>query len=234
MEATLVIGINSRLGKELLKYDIGNKIIGVDIQQDLESEVSCKYFRIRNDNDSGMSDLIRYLKKGQLLINKIVFLSGVNYMTDFYTVEKKQWMNAYSVNLNYFLFTLKKIYSFFSNKTSIVCIASQNGVVAHEYRLDYSTSKAALIQLVKNLSVDFSQTKEKDIKINCVSPSYILTDDNHLFFQSVFGKKLVDRIPYKRLPKVEDVVHTILFLLSDGSEAIRGQNIIVDYGYTII
>ena len=38
----------------------------------------------------------------------------------------------------------------------------------------------------------------------------------------------------KKLVEVDDVVNTIMFLLSNESKAIRGQNIILDYGYTIV
>ncbi|WP_412674874.1 SDR family oxidoreductase [Bacillus mobilis] len=34
--------------------------------------------------------------------------------------------------------------------------------------------------------------------------------------------------------EISDVTNVILFLMSDKSDAIRGQNIVVDYGYTIV
>lgn len=234
MNTTLIIGSNSDIGKELIKNCEVEYLIGVDIQLDSETEESDKYFSLYGFEDPNLSNLIKFLEENKLTINKFVYLPGINHMADFYTIEKSQWDKAYAVNIDYFLFLLKELYDFFHQQTSIVCIASQNGVVAHEYRIDYSTSKAALIQLVKNLTVDFSFDKEKDIKINCISPSYILMDKNKDFFNSPFGKKMIDRSPCKKLPIVNDIVSGIIFLLSPQSNAIRGHNLIIDYGYTIV
>ncbi|HFD6940954.1 TPA: SDR family oxidoreductase, partial [Enterococcus faecalis] len=67
------------------------------------------------------------------------------------------------------------------------------------------------------------------------SPSYILNQSNkQLLTESFEGKKLLKKIPLKKFVQLEDVVAAIDFLLSDRSKAIRGQNIIVDYGYTIV
>ncbi|WP_080116884.1 SDR family oxidoreductase [Bacillus cereus] len=48
------------------------------------------------------------------------------------------------------------------------------------------------------------------------------------------GNKLLKKIPYREIVRSSDVTNVILFLMSDKSDAIRGQNIVVDYGYTIV
>ncbi|MDM5426708.1 SDR family oxidoreductase [Bacillus mycoides] len=48
------------------------------------------------------------------------------------------------------------------------------------------------------------------------------------------GNKLLKKIPYREIVRISDVTNVILFLMSDKSDAIRGQNIVVDYGYTIV
>lgn len=48
------------------------------------------------------------------------------------------------------------------------------------------------------------------------------------------GNKLLKKIPYREIVRISDVTNVILFLMSDKSVAIRGQNIVVDYGYTIV
>jgi enoyl-[acyl-carrier-protein] reductase (NADH) len=52
--------------------------------------------------------------------------------------------------------------------------------------------------------------------------------------KSFEGNKLFKKIPYRKFVKISDVTNVILFLMSDKSDAIRGQNIVVDYGYTIV
>ncbi|WP_242246200.1 SDR family oxidoreductase [Bacillus cereus group sp. BfR-BA-01523] len=48
------------------------------------------------------------------------------------------------------------------------------------------------------------------------------------------GNKLFEKITYKEIVRSPDVTNVILFSMSDKSDAIRGQNIVVDYGYTIV
>ncbi|AVP44532.1 TPA: SDR family oxidoreductase [Bacillus thuringiensis] len=52
--------------------------------------------------------------------------------------------------------------------------------------------------------------------------------------KSFEGNKLLEKIPYREFVEISDVTNVILFLMSDKSDAIRGQNIVVDYGYTIV
>ena len=91
-----------------------------------------------------------------------------------------------------------------------------------------------MIQFAKNFSVDVARNSDKDIKFNTISPGYIISNDSSPLFNSIKGKKLKQRIPYKKLVELEDISNVIEFLFSNKSEAIRGQNIVVDYGYTII
>ncbi|WP_225360934.1 SDR family NAD(P)-dependent oxidoreductase [Limosilactobacillus reuteri] len=155
-------------------------------------------------------------------------------MNDIFSISSEEWENTYNVNLKSAVFILKELLNYMSNTTSIVLVASQNGVVAHENRIDYGTSKSALIQLAKNLSVDFTHIKNKDIRINCLSPSSIENKNNQPYLKSAAGKKLLQKIPYRKFVTLNDTSNAISFLLSSKSKAMRGQNLILDYGYTIV
>lgn len=175
------------------------------------------------------------LEKESVKMDAIIFSIGINPIQSFYSISEETWDKTFSVNLKSVIFMIKELYPIFKEKVSIVLIGSQNGVVGHEHRIDYGPSKAALIQLAKNLTLDFEADNEKDIKVNVVSPSYILNHSNEKLLKDSFeGRKLLKKIPLKKFVQLEDVVGTIDFLLSDNSKAIRGQNIIVDYGYTIV
>ncbi|MGY1461026.1 SDR family oxidoreductase [Bacillus toyonensis] len=64
--------------------------------------------------------------------------------------------------------------------------------------------------------------------------SYIISDNNESYLKSFEGNKLLKKIPYRRFVGISDATNVILFLMSDKSDAIRGQTIVVDYGYTIV
>lgn len=230
----LVLGSNGFIGNSLLKKTSDNYICVDKSYKSIKKQNNHYYIRCDISSSKDCDKLVEILEENNLRIDAIVNLVGINKIKNFYNISEEIWDQTFNINVKSLLFLLKKIYPLFSDVVSIVNVASQNGVVAHEDRIDYGASKAALIHLTKNLSIDFLKDKSKDIKVNCISPSYIINKSNKHFFESYAGKKLINKIPYKKLVEVDDVVNTIMFLLSNESKAIRGQNIILDYGYTIV
>ena len=236
MKNVVIIGSEGEIGTEVKR--VYNQIQTICLDKNIKETVKVDGNRIYMNFDVTSKESIdrvaSYLHNHSIAIDGIIYLAGINYMTNFYDVNYEDWVNTLDINAAGFLFCLKGWYDLFNQQISIVCIASQNGVVGHENRVSYGPSKAALIQLVKNLTVDFSRDQNKDIKINSISPTYVLIEKNKEYFETLEGKKLINRIPYKKLIKPNDVTGVVKFLMSDESRAIRGQNIIVDYGYTIV
>lgn len=237
MKNLLVVGSAGYLGRSYIeknkeKYNFW----GIDKVKN----TSCPDF-IKQEFIADVTNLnnIRKIRKKleceRIKLDSLLFSVGINPFQSFYSIDEEIWDYTFSVNLKSIVFMIKELYPLFKEQVAIVLIGSQNGVVGHEQRIDYGPSKAALIQLAKNLTLDFEKDQEKDIKVNVVSPSYILNQSNkQLLTESFEGKKLLKKIPLKKFVQLEDVVEAIDFLLSDRSKAIRGQNIIVDYGYTIV
>lgn len=231
----LILGADGFVGKELSKQKFDNYIcVDKTYKTEIEKKENCYYIKCDISNKEECSKLIEVIKEIGISFEAVVNLVGVNRRMNFYNISEDIWEETFNTNVKGILFLLKKLYPFLGDTVSIVNVASQNGIVAHEDRIDYGPSKAALIHLTKNLSIDLLKDKSKDIKVNSISPSYILNDSNKDFFNTFEGKKMINRIPYKRLVEVDDVVNLIMFLLSDKSKAIRGQNIAIDYGYTIV
>lgn len=230
----LVIGSESHVCKDYIaRYkDTYNDIVGIDFP--IKSSYLENYLSVDFRDDNSYERIEDFLARLGRKFSQVIFASGINYMNDVFGVTIEDWNTTFDVNVKAALFSLKSAYDYFMDKTALVFIASQNGVVAHSQRIDYGTSKSALIHLAKNLSVDYAKITDKDLRVNTISPSYIKTEDNKDLLDSNFGKRLLARIPYGKFVSLEDVSHSIHFLLSDGSQAIRGQNLILDYGYTII
>jgi NAD(P)-dependent dehydrogenase (short-subunit alcohol dehydrogenase family) len=86
----------------------------------------------------------------------------------------------------------------------------------------YSTSKAAVIGLTKYLATYWA---EKNIRVNCLTPGGVESGQN-----DIFKDKYSDRVPLGRMSQPEEMVGTLLYLASDASSYVTGQNIIVDGG----
>ncbi|HDB0906133.1 TPA: SDR family oxidoreductase [Staphylococcus aureus] len=236
MSNILIVGANGNIGYECLRQLEGNIKIAIDYQShNLKSFNDPKILKFIFDiNDSTKyKKIVSYLKLNDIKLDKIVFAQGINPMKNFFNSNFEEFENTINTNFISVYTCLKILYEFLNDFASIVVIASQNGIVGHEDRIDYGCSKAALIHLVKNLSLDFVKYSDKDIKINALSPTYVLNENNENYFKSIQGKKLKTKIPFNKILDIQDVVNGVEFLLSEKSKSMRGNNLILDYGYTI-
>ncbi len=118
---------------------------------------------------------------------------------------------------------------------SIVNCASVYGFMAPRFdiykntymtkEIEYITAKAAIIQLTRYLA---QYLKGKGFRVNCISPGGVLDGQPQAF---------VDRYNVqcnkKGMLDSKDIAGTIVFLLSDLSTHITGQNIVVDDGFSL-
>ena len=88
----------------------------------------------------------------------------------------------------------------------------------------YSASKGGVIALTKHLA---SQWADKNIRVNCVTPGGIFDNQS-----DDFVKKYVQKTMLKRMAKKNEVSGALLYLASDLSSYVTGENIVVDGGLT--
>ncbi len=91
--------------------------------------------------------------------------------------------------------------------------------------IEYSAIKAGIISVTKYLSKYY---KNKNLRINCISPGGIYNNQPKSFLNNY--KKSCNS---KGMLNSEDILGTILFLISRNSLYINGQNIIVDDGWSL-
>lgn len=118
-----------------------------------------------------------------------------------------------------------------SQQGNIVNISSVAGQMHLRTGSIYGMTKAAMIQLTKNLAGEWA---EDNIRVNAVSPWYINTP----LAQTVLKNKdyydeVISRTPIKRIGNPEDVSATVAFLCMPAAKHITGQCISVDGGFTI-
>lgn len=140
--------------------------------------------------------------------------------------------------IGYPILFLKEISKYFIEskiKGRVVLISSIQGISApkfYHYKktkmhspIEYTAAKSALIMITRYLAKYF---KGKLINFNCISPGGIL--DNQ---PANFIKKYKKDCMSKGLLDSKDILGSIVFLLSDESKFINGQNIIIDDGWSL-
>jgi NAD(P)-dependent dehydrogenase (short-subunit alcohol dehydrogenase family) len=118
---------------------------------------------------------------------------------------------------------------------SIVNLGSISSFVAQPSFVTYSATKAAILQMTRNMAMDLAPF---NIRVNCVCPGTILTraSEEHMarvgmtkeeFIAAEAPKNLLNHVGEPR-----EVAYPILFLASDEASFITGTHLMVDGGYT--
>lgn len=112
----------------------------------------------------------------------------------------------------------------------IVNIASILGLRTIGQVAPYNAAKAGLLHLTRALAMEWARY---GIQVNAISPGYIETEMNQAFWQTPAGKRLIERVPQRRLGKPAELDGALLLLASDAGAFMTGANIVVDGGHTV-
>lgn len=115
---------------------------------------------------------------------------------------------------------------------SFVFLSSVMGELGQPGKTGYCASKAALLGLVKASALELAGRK---IRVNAISPGVVETPMTQKLFDQITEENKNNIIAMHPLGmgQIEDIIPLILFLLSDNSRWITGQNIKIDGGYSI-
>ena len=102
----------------------------------------------------------------------------------------------------------------------------------------YSAAKAAVSNFTEWLAVHICQNYSKDIRVNAIAPGFFLTKQNRFLLTDEKtgeltdrGKTIIDHTPMGRFGQAEELIGTVLWLLSDASKFVTGTVIPVDGGF---
>ena len=119
--------------------------------------------------------------------------------------------------------------------SSIVIIGSINGCcIGNAGSSPYSATKGALQGYVKAAALELAA---RGTRINLISPGLVPTKmlgmTEEMYTQKQLEEQMIPFYPMKRLGMVDDIANGAVYLLSDASSWVTGQNLVIDGGYTI-
>jgi NAD(P)-dependent dehydrogenase (short-subunit alcohol dehydrogenase family) len=114
---------------------------------------------------------------------------------------------------------------------SIIIVSSIGGLRGSAVIGAYCISKAADMQLARNLAVEYGP---HNVRVNCIAPGLIKTDFARALWED--EAMLTERTrttPLRRIGEPDEIAGTAVFLASQAGSFVTGQSIVVDGGVTI-
>ncbi|SFL62107.1 NAD(P)-dependent dehydrogenase, short-chain alcohol dehydrogenase family [Gracilibacillus orientalis] len=184
-------------------------------------------FSVLTQNE--IDSFYNYLSKLNKEVTEVITMSGINYSNNIFSVTLDEWEKTHNINVTGPIFIVKAVVNFMVKRSKIILVSSINSFYGHADRIDYSAAKSALNQLCRNLALEL---KDHEITVNGLLPGYIIDDLNEIPIDIVYARNNKKEVS-NYLLDYEEVTDVLQFLTSPQSNAINGQLIVLDKGYTL-
>ena len=220
-----------------------NSSSGIDTKDRLSKELNSfkiDFVQLNITSKESLLNCIEYLNEKYGKIDALVnnaYPRNKNYARHFFDVEHEDFVENLGLNLGGYFTTSQQFAKYFKEQGygNIINISSIYGIVAPKFNIyssttmttpvEYAAIKSGLIHLTKYMAKYF---KGINIKVNTLSPGGIFDAQPETFLdaykEECLSKGMLDK---------SDLSGTLIYLLSDMSKYVNGQNIVVDDGFTI-
>ena len=248
-KVVLITGACGLIGSELSRnvVNLGGKVLLGDVDENtgkaLESELGINNSKFFNLDICQENSIDLFIKQGRKFFKKIDVAVHCAYPR-----TKKSAITFEDLNIEIITQDLKmqlaasiifsqKIIKYFKSQGygNLIHISSIQGLSAPKFAhyedtemispIQYSAIKSGIISITKYLA---KYLTKNSIRVNCVAPGGILAQQPESFL-----RKYNESCTSKGMLDPQDVVGAILFLISDESKYINGQNITVDDGWSL-
>lgn len=123
------------------------------------------------------------------------------------------------------------------NGGSIVNISSVSATQAVTRVLGYSLAKSSIDSYTKWMAVELANRYGDKVRMNAIVPGFFITNQNRALLTNedgsltARGNAILSKTPFKRFGAPEELIGALIYLLSDASKFVNGENITVDGGF---
>ena len=114
---------------------------------------------------------------------------------------------------------------------SIIIVSSIGGLRGSTTIGAYCISKAADMQLARNLAHEFGP---HNVRVNCIAPGLIKTDFAKALWDNPDTlRRATEDVPLRRIGEADEIAGAAVYLASDASSFMTGQSLVIDGGRTV-
>jgi NAD(P)-dependent dehydrogenase (short-subunit alcohol dehydrogenase family) len=116
-------------------------------------------------------------------------------------------------------------------KGSVIIVSSIGGLRGSTTIGAYCISKAADMQLARNLAHEYGP---KGVRVNCIAPGLIKTDFAKALWDNPDTlRRATEDVPLRRIGEADEIAGAAVYLASDASTFMTGQSLVIDGGRTV-
>jgi len=252
-KVVVITGGAGLIGKEFVKAvaenngiaiigDI-NEDMGLKVKKDLSKELnttSIDFVKLDITSKDSLNNCIDFLNEKYQRIDSLVnnaYPRNKNFGRDVFDIEYDDFCENLNLNLGGYFLATQKFSEYFIKQGhgNVINMSSIYGVVAPRFEIykntkmtnaiEYAAIKGGLLHLTKYFAKYF---KGKQIRVNAISPGGIFDNQPKPFLSAYMGQCL-----NKGMLDKSDLKGTLIYLLSDMSKYVNGQNIVVDDGFSL-
>ncbi len=162
-------------------------------------------------------------------LDVLVNNAGTSSFQKFLDLQYEEWQRVLAVNLTGMAMSSVAAGRHMAEQRSgrIVNLASVVGERAIGGRTSYGTSKAAIIQLTRQMAIELAPF---GVTVNAIAPGAIETDMVRKVHTPEMRAALTRSIPLGRYGQVDEIAHAAVYLASDGAAYVTGTTLEVDGG----
>jgi NAD(P)-dependent dehydrogenase (short-subunit alcohol dehydrogenase family) len=146
-------------------------------------------------------------------------------------ITEEHFDAAFLLNARGTMFTVQKALPLFNDGGSIFMTGSNASLKGYPEWSVYAASKAVLPAYAR---VWVSELKDRKIRVNVLTPGQVATPKQEELFDEEMKAQFEALIPRGKMGRPEEIASAALFLASDDSSYVNGQELVVDGGTTVI
>jgi NAD(P)-dependent dehydrogenase (short-subunit alcohol dehydrogenase family) len=240
-DVVVVSGASSGLGNGLGRLLVASGVdtIGVDLAKapaDLDGRPGYRHVSGDVASDATWAKVVEEVEKSKPRLVGLVTSAAILDVGDILDFDKAKIEKTLNVNVVGTALAFRALLPMMQKQKAgrIVAVASVDATFAEQQLSVYAASKAAVRQLARTVAMDHAR---EGIRVNVLSPGPMMAGLFVRHMQSAsdpakFEATRAQRQPNGAILDPDDVARAALFLLSDGSAAMQGGEIIADGGLT--